>query len=79
MPENSKWQKTVFVLAALSFLFPRNSYAYLDPGSGSYLIQILLAGLFTVSAVLKMFWRKITAFVSGLFCKKNKNEKNSGA
>ncbi len=78
MLQNKKWQKTFLLLTALSLFWPRKSYAYLDPGTGSYFIQILLAGLFTVSVALKMFWQKIIAFLSGLFPKRTKNEKNSG-
>ncbi|NJD59460.1 MAG: hypothetical protein C3F13_09005 [Anaerolineales bacterium] len=39
------------------------SLAYLDPGSGSIIVQVLIAGLMTVGIVLKVFWKKI----KGLF------------
>lgn len=38
---------------------------YLDPGSGSLLIQLLLAGILGVGVFAKIFWRKITAFFGG--------------
>jgi hypothetical protein len=35
---------------------------YLDPGSGSYIIQILLAALLGGAFAIKMYWRKIKSF-----------------
>ena len=33
--------------------------AYLDPGSGSFLIQLLIAGLVGAGFAIKMSWKKI--------------------
>jgi len=41
--------------------------AYLDPGSGSFLIQLLIGGLVAVGFGVRMFWGKIKA----LFTRKN--------
>ena len=39
---------------------------YLDPGSGSLLVQLLAAGLLGgIGIVLKMFWGRIKAFFKG--------------
>jgi hypothetical protein len=39
---------------------------YLDPGSGSLLIQLLAAGLLGgVGILVKMFWGRIKAFFKG--------------
>jgi hypothetical protein len=35
-------------------------YAYLDPGAGSMLIQVLLGGAAAVGVVLRLFWRNLT-------------------
>lgn len=48
-----------------------NAYAYLDPGTGSYLLQLLLAGLLGGLLAVKMFWRNLKAFFSNLFSKNN--------
>ena len=37
-------------------------FLYLDPGSGSFLIQILLAGLLGIAVGVRMYWKKIIAF-----------------
>jgi hypothetical protein len=50
------------VLASL--LLVREAHAYLDPGTGSYILQILIAGLFGALFMLKMFWGSIVGFFS---------------
>lgn len=44
---------------------------YLDPGSGSLLIQLLLAALLGAGVILKISWRKIKALFGG-----NRTEKS---
>ena len=39
--------------------------AYLDPGSGSMLLQVLLAVLLGAGVAIKIFWRNIKAFFTG--------------
>ena len=46
-------------------LLPEPAHAYLDPGTGSYIFQLLLAGLFGAAFAIKLFWAKIKAFVTG--------------
>jgi len=41
--------------------------AYLDPGTGSFVIQMVLAGLLGVAVVVRVYWKKITK----VFNKKN--------
>ena len=41
--------------------------AYLDPGTGSFVIQMVLAGLLGVAVVVRVYWKKITK----IFNKKN--------
>jgi len=50
------------VVFALSAVFPSLAMAYLDPGSGSMVVQLLLAGFAGAAVALKVFWRKICAF-----------------
>lgn len=45
--------------------------AYLDPGSGSIILQMILAGLLGIGVVVKVFWKKIV----GLF-RPNQKEEN---
>ncbi len=43
---------------------------YLDPGSGSYLIQLLLAAILGGAFVVKMYWQKIRDFFKNRGAKK---------
>lgn len=36
--------------------------AYLDPGTGSLFLQILLGGVAGLLVILKLFWRRMLAF-----------------
>ncbi len=38
------------------------AYAYLDPGTGSMLLQLLLGGVAGAMVVGKLYWQRITAF-----------------
>jgi hypothetical protein len=53
-------------------LFPLNAHAYLDLGSGSYVIQILIASLLGFTFVLKSYYKRLLDFFSNLFAKKDK-------
>jgi hypothetical protein len=51
------------LLAVLaSLVLAREAHAYLDPGTGSYILQILIAGLFGALFMLKVFWGRIVGF-----------------
>lgn len=41
------------------------AYAYLDPGTGSMLVQALVAGLAVASAGVAAFWTRIRQLFSG--------------
>lgn len=63
--------KLILLIAACGLLFPRNAYGYIDPGTGSYVFQILIAAFVAVSFAVKVYWHKIKKFVGGLFNNKN--------
>jgi hypothetical protein len=62
----------VLVLLVLLFssIFAQKAEAYLDPGTGSYIFQILIASVVGGLFVIKTFWAKITAFIKSLFSNK---------
>jgi hypothetical protein len=51
-----------------------SQYAYLDPGSGSFLIQLLIAALLGGLFLLKAYWGKITTFFKRVTNKQNTTE-----
>lgn len=42
--------------------FPAPAAAYIDPGTGSLVLQMLIAGALGAAFAVKRFWRKIVAF-----------------
>lgn len=65
--------KTLIFTVFLS-LISNYSYAYLDPGSGGSIIQIIMAMIAAVGAFLSFYWTKFKLFFIKLF-KKDKNNK----
>ncbi len=45
---------SVFTVAALGLLIASTSHAYLDPGTGSIILQRLLAGIAVAIGVLRL-------------------------
>lgn len=54
--------------------FPGRSLAYLDPGSGSFLIQMLLAALLGAGFLIKAYWQKIKNFFEQHFSKSSDDD-----
>lgn len=50
--------------------------AYIDPGTGSIILQVVIGVLFASVVAIKLFWRQFTAFLGSLFSKSKKNEKH---
>jgi hypothetical protein len=50
-----------WIVAVLGVLlvFPEPAYAYLDPGTGSFILQMLLAGALAAGASVKLFWHRL--------------------
>jgi hypothetical protein len=40
-------------------MLPQTVFAYLDPGSGSMLIQLLVGGIAGVAVTVKLYWHRI--------------------
>jgi hypothetical protein len=59
----------IWVLLTL-ILTVENSYAYLDLGTGQYLLQMILAGFLATIFTLRMYWEKFTSFVKRIFTRK---------
>jgi hypothetical protein len=53
---------TLFAIAITT----NTAQAYLDPGAGSFVLQMLLAGALAVGASIKLFWYRIKVFCNGI-------------
>jgi len=63
----------VAVLFIFHQFFISNAYAYIDPGSGSLIIQMLIGTLVGLGITLKIYWHKIRMKFSG-FSEKDAKE-----
>ncbi len=50
----------------MTLLSPRTSHAYLDPGTGSLILQILGGAFFATALTFRLWWAKLKGFVAGL-------------
>jgi hypothetical protein len=65
-----RFKYAAVILTVFSFIllvFSQPAYAYLDPGSGSYLIQIAIASFLGGLYLLKVFWSKIKLLFANIF------------
>lgn len=53
------------ILTACIAAFPSAAYAYLDPGTGSMILQLIIGGVAGAMVVLKLYWHKLKQFVTG--------------
>jgi len=73
MKEKFTHLKMMFIFFGLFYLiFPQAAYAYLDPGTGSYILQIILAALAGLGFTIKIYWTKVRAFFVNLFSKRSR-------
>ncbi len=43
------------------------AYGYLDPGTGSYILQLVIGGLLGGLFAIGLFWKKVIAFLKRIF------------
>jgi hypothetical protein len=67
--ENSMCKKALWALLAIMVL-DREAYAYLDPGTGSYIVQIIAGSILVVTTSIGFFWGHIKQIVGSFFKKK---------
>ena len=59
--------RIILLLTLLLLALPSTADAYLDPGTGSYVEQLLIGGLLGGLFALGVFWRRVVAFIKRLF------------
>lgn len=56
---------TAMVAVAWAFLCAPPAHAYLDPGTGSFIFQILAASFLGAMATIKIWWSKVDTLFKG--------------
>ncbi|MGK0296860.1 MAG: hypothetical protein ACI9XC_000459 [Gammaproteobacteria bacterium] len=70
------------LLQFLSILFiglcySQSAAAYLDPGTGSLILQMLIAGIIGAMFTIKLYWYRLMDFVDRIFGKSTESESDS--
>ena len=62
----------MIILAVVALLIATSgpAHAYIDPGSGSYALQMAMAGILGAAYGTKLFWQRIKTSFAGLFAGK---------
>jgi len=66
--------KTILLTAVIYLLMDTHAYAYLDPGTGSIILQAIAAALAATAATTSYYWEKVKGLYIKIFKKKNKNK-----
>ena len=62
-------------MTAIAVTFPlADAYAYLDPGTGSFVLQMLLGGIAGMIVVARLYWEKAKLAIGRVFGRTPSNE-----
>ena len=68
----------LFIFTILSVLiFPNHTYAYLDPGTGSIILQAIIGFLAASVTAISIYWSKFKSLISRIFNKKEREKSKS--
>ena len=70
MKTNSSLMASVTAFSIL-LLSTKPAYAYLDPGTGSMVIQALIAAVAAISVSIGIFWGRFKSFLGRMFGRKD--------
>jgi uncharacterized paraquat-inducible protein A len=59
----------VFFILVAAMMISTDACAYLDPGTGSYIFQVIIAMFIGSIFTLKIYWQKIKDFFRSFFTK----------
>lgn len=66
------WLRVGYLFTVINIIFMGQAYAYIDPGSGSLVLQIVLGAIAAVATVMKIFWFRIKYIFKKIFTKGEK-------
>ncbi len=64
----------ILLLTLAIMFFAAPAFAYIDPGTGSYLVQGLIAAVIGISVTGKVFWARIKSFITGKPLEENQDD-----
>jgi hypothetical protein len=64
----------LFIAFTLTALMAQPAFAYIDPGSGSAIMSVIIGFFVAIGVLIKTFWYKIKSFFVFKKVKKTNNE-----
>ena len=64
--------KKILIILIL-FLPSVKAYAYIDPGTGSFILQAIIGAIAAIGAYVTLYWRKFKNFIDKIFKTKKKD------
>lgn len=61
----NRYKKEMIIMVGSLLLLSRHAYAYIDPGTGSFLIQMLIGAVVGAVITIKIYWRKLKGIFAG--------------
>ena len=58
---------TILALTILLSLYGSEAYAYIDPASGAFLLQMVVAAVAGAAVTIKMHWNKLSGWLRRIF------------
>jgi len=71
-------EQALVISMVLGLLSARPAYAYIDPGTGSYVIQVAIAFVVGALFAAKMFGKRIIAFIHKIVSSKMRDDHDAG-
>ena len=75
MSQSMKW---LLVFVAVALCAPLDARAYVDPGTGSFILQMLVAGFLAAWLYARLAWTNTKMFFARLFSGESKLEQDAG-
>lgn len=73
-----RFTMALLIVLTLFLLTVRQTYAYIDPGTGGMIIQGLIGLLVGALATVGILWKRITASAKNMFRRSSKAENQAG-
>jgi len=78
--KGNKFKYSVLIFCATAvFVLPTHAYAYIDPGTGSMILQGLIAAFALAAATITIWWAKIKNFLTQRSHSSGRDRKNAVA
>ena len=66
----------LYSVITISSIFSTSEYAYLDPGTGSIILQAIIGFIAVCMATISFYWNKLKLFFTKLLKKDKKSEQD---